>query len=202
MIGELIDGLRDRHLLDEQTLIVLIADHGEQFGEHGQWEHGDVHRENIEVPWILAGAGLSPLRLTEVASVLDLAPTILDLVGVEALPFAEGRSRGPSLTRVEASIPVDSKPIVTEYGLTTRIVQDAWVLIDRGASGVQLFDSKKDPREAHDVSGQHQEVVQRLRAEINRHRERPASAAARASIEVEVDPETRRALRALGYAEE
>ena len=202
MIGELIDGLRDRHLLDEQTLIALIADHGEQFGEHGQWVHGDVHRENIEVPWILAGAGLSPLRLTEVASVLDLAPTLLDLVGVEALPFAEGRSRGPSLRRVEANIPVESEPTVTEYGSITRIVQDAWVLIDRGTSGVQLFDTETDPREEHDVSGEHPEVVQRLHAGINRHRARPVSTGVRPSMEVEVAPETRRALRALGYAED
>jgi arylsulfatase A-like enzyme len=202
MIGELLGGLRDRHLLDEQTLVVLIADHGEQFGEHGKWEHGDVHRENIEVPWILAGAGLSSRRLTEVVSVLDLAPTILDLVGVEALPFVEGRSRASRLKRVDSSITLESELIVTEYGPTTRIVQDAWVLIDRGAGGFQLFDTEADPREEHDVSMEHREVAQRLLAQIDLHRERRISVQDRPSLKAEVDPETRRALRALGYTEE
>ena len=85
-------GLRDR------TVVVIASDHGEEFLEHGREGHAkSLYREVIEVPWIVS----LPFRLepgvvveTPVENV-DIWPTLLDLLGVPALPKTDGRSRLP-----------------------------------------------------------------------------------------------------------
>ena len=93
-IGRLIDGLRKRGELD-QTIVALVADHGEEFKEHGQLGHGrTLYEELVRVPFVLAGhPALQPgSRRDDLVSLIDLAPTLLDLVGAEALPGVDGRS--------------------------------------------------------------------------------------------------------------
>ena len=87
-------GLRQRHLLDN-TLIVVFGDHGEAFGEHpGNFAHTFfINEENVRIPLVIAAPGAirEPVRLSRLASVVDIAPTILDLLGLPAQPSAPGR---------------------------------------------------------------------------------------------------------------
>jgi arylsulfatase A-like enzyme len=93
-IGRLIDGLRKEGDLD-RTVVVLVGDHGEEFMEHGQLGHGKtLHGEVVRVPFVLAGhPSLEPgSRRDDLVSLIDLAPTLLELSGAEAPPGVDGRS--------------------------------------------------------------------------------------------------------------
>ena len=90
------DELHALGLWTEETTIVLAADHGEQFGEHGAFEHGDIHIENVHVPFILRDPSLAPRRVSSPVRLIDLAPTLLEVVALPPLA-GEGRSLLPLL---------------------------------------------------------------------------------------------------------
>lgn len=84
IIARFLNWLQDRGLY-EDTLIVLTADHGEEFREHGGWVHGaKLYDELLHVPLIMRGPGLARgAVVTSQMGLIDLVPTILDLLGVE-----------------------------------------------------------------------------------------------------------------------
>jgi len=91
-IGRLLARLDSRGALD-RSLLIITSDHGEEFYEHRAWAHGSTFREVIDVPLIMSGPGLRggtvidrPVRL------VDLAPTVMDLLDIERDPGFDGRS--------------------------------------------------------------------------------------------------------------
>ena len=110
MIGGLLDGL-ERRGRREDTLIVLTADHGEEFFEHGSWGHGNsLYAQVLRVPLIFQGPGL-PEGTSSDAFVRheDLAPTLLELLSLPPPPEFEGRSyaslvRNPAVPSSGATI--------------------------------------------------------------------------------------------------
>ncbi len=82
-IGELLDGLSE-HSRAEDTLVIFLSDHGESLGEHGYWGHGrNLYEETLHVPMGITWAGRLPSQTVSApASSLDLAPTILGLLGL------------------------------------------------------------------------------------------------------------------------
>jgi choline-sulfatase len=82
------------------TLVVVAGDHGESLGEHGESTHGlFVYEAALRVPLIMAGAGITgPAVVAEPVRLIDVAPTVADLLGIAALPGAEGRSLRPVMT--------------------------------------------------------------------------------------------------------
>ncbi len=85
LIGRLVAAL-ERLSLGEATLLVVTSDHGEGLGEHGELLHGFfTYESTLRVPLILRGPGVRPgTRLSGVMGLVDLYPTILELVGVGA----------------------------------------------------------------------------------------------------------------------
>jgi len=93
-IGALIDGLEARGLT-QNTLIVFLSDHGEEFFEHGGFEHGhSLFGELLRAPFILSMPGRVPegRRVPEQVRLVDVLPTLLDLLGMESEDHFEGRS--------------------------------------------------------------------------------------------------------------
>ena len=92
-VGQLLEGLRARGLQDSTTVIV-IGDHGEAFGQHaGNYGHSlAVYEENVRVPFMIYNAGVPPQRVQRTVSLLDVAPTILDLAGLGKPPAFSGSS--------------------------------------------------------------------------------------------------------------
>ncbi len=83
-LGGFLDKLGARGLL-EKTLLVVVADHGESLGEHGETTHGTfAYNATLSVPWILWAKGLEPARFTPRVRLVDVAPTVLDLLGIES----------------------------------------------------------------------------------------------------------------------
>ncbi len=79
---------------------LFLSDHGESMGEHGYWGHGkNVHWPNARIPMILAGPGVPEGRRVQArVGVIDVLPTVLDLLGVETPEDVEGRSLAPFRT--------------------------------------------------------------------------------------------------------
>jgi arylsulfatase A-like enzyme len=99
-IGDLIDGLKARGLT-ENTLIVLLSDHGEEFFEHGGFEHGHtLYNELLRAPLILSQPGRIPegRRVSGQARLVDILPTLLDILGVDCESHLEGRSLSGTLS--------------------------------------------------------------------------------------------------------
>ena len=176
-LAVLVAGLRDRGLL-ERTTIVVFGDHGEAFGQHdGNFGHSlHIYDENIRVPLFVAMPGVtsSPTRVKNVASVIDIAPTLLDLTGL-AIPAAyEGQSLLAARPRMAL--------FFTDYSLGLLGLQDgcwkAQLEIESGHE--QLFDTCADPDERSNVASAHPDRVAAYRERL-----RSATSATRHAISLE-----------------
>ena len=85
-IGRLLQALEQRHLLD-RTVVVVVGDHGESLGGHGERDHGVfIYEEVIRVPLIVRAPALRPTRIGEIVRLTDVMPTVLDLLDVPSPP--------------------------------------------------------------------------------------------------------------------
>jgi lipoteichoic acid synthase len=173
-LGTLLDGLREREL-DDDTLFVVMADHGEAFGQHdGNAGHTIfIYEENVRVPMLISMPGviLDQVRVDRTASVIDVAPTILDLVG---LPVPSGH-QGTSLL-----VPRDRLALFyTDYSLGWLGLRDGcWkFLFETRARRPYLFDVCADPEERLDRS-----AAEPARVTAYRDRLESWSSATRAAI--------------------
>lgn len=96
-LARLRDGLAARGLWTEDTVVVLVSDHGEQFFEHGAFFHGHVQWENLHVPFVFHAPGIAPRRVPGPVAMLDVAPTLLEWLGLPVPETMEGRSLVPQL---------------------------------------------------------------------------------------------------------
>lgn len=148
-LGTLIEGLRARGL-EQNTVWVIYGDHGEAFHQHeGNYGHTFLlYDENVHVPFLIAAPGLmrSQERVRKVVSLVDTAPTILDLIGIPAGANYQGRSMLDSASRMAL--------FFTDYSLGLLGLRDGrWKFVyEIGSGRAKLFDLERDPRELADVS--------------------------------------------------
>lgn len=97
-VGEFLEHLRNAGIY-ERALIIVTADHGEAFGEHDRYMHGDVYEANIHVPLLIKfpGQANAKRRIRDLVELADLFPTILELLGVPLLGAVDGCSLLPLL---------------------------------------------------------------------------------------------------------
>jgi arylsulfatase A-like enzyme len=157
-VGELRRALEAAGLL-ERTVLIVTADHGEQLHEHGYISHSaQVYEQSVHVPLIVrlpAGKGPRGLRLPALVDLLDLAPTVLDLLAQEGGPRAAREFQGRSLLPVIAGAP--GKPAVLSRTVWERPVyalrDERYKLIYDSRTGqAKLFDLQADPREQDDLA--------------------------------------------------
>jgi len=214
VLGSLIREI-DARGLREKTLIVVAADHGEAFGEHGREGHArDVYGEVTTTPWILSlPFRLEPGIVVDAATEnIDLWPTLLDLLGLPALEGADGRSRVPEIlaaARGEAA-PQDGDAHFAhldqawgrrgqEPSPMISVRQGRYRLVHRASAEAELYDLESDPREQVDVAAQQPDVLERLTAVAGDYLERPP-ADWQTAPPVELDDAQLDQLRALGYS--
>jgi arylsulfatase A-like enzyme len=163
-LGRLFAGLRERGL-DDETLVVVTGDHGEAFGEpHATWGHGfRLYDEGVRVPLVLWSPVLFPQgrRSDTVAGHVDVAPTVLDLLGFEAPDGWEGRSlfadRRPGRAYFYAA---------NDHYLLGVREGDLKYIYDASRGREQLFDLARDPDEQQDLAAVRPEVCRRLRQRL------------------------------------
>jgi arylsulfatase A-like enzyme len=171
-VGRLFAGLRARGL-DDETLVVVTADHGEAFGDpHATWGHGfRLYDEGVKIPLLVWSPVLFPQGRREdtVGSSVDVAPTVLDLLGVEAPAEWEGRSlfalRRPPRAYFYAA---------NDHYLLGVREGDLKYVYDASRGREQLFDLARDPDEAHDLAAAHPDVCARLRQRLAAWKEHAA----------------------------
>jgi arylsulfatase A-like enzyme len=206
-VGRLFEALRARGA-KRRVVAALTADHGEEFWDHGHFEHGhDYYREVTWVPLVFWGAGAIPAGRTvdTVVGLVDVAPTLVELAGLPAMvPQApdEGRSLA-GLWRTGGGTPTLAAPARFSggnlYGLPAVLVEhEQWRFLLR-ANGVQeLYDVLRDPQERHNVAFEHPELGERYRRVLE-----PQLAAlmhtAEGAAAQKLTPEQLEALKALGY---
>lgn len=189
----------------DDTLVVVVSDHGEEFGEHGALGHGySVHNELMRIVMLYSWPAVLPQgkRITQPVTILDVLPTLAQLVGLEAPTDRAGISLAPVLAgRSEA-------PERTLFALRLKeggarqlwaAVRGPWKLILSG-TGPQLFDHSLDPFERKDVAAANPEVVERLLEDLRAFR---AGSHVRggSKVDVELDAEAIKALEKLGYTD-
>jgi arylsulfatase A-like enzyme len=195
----LFEGLEVRQLREE-TMVILTADHGEEFFEHGGFEHGHtMFNELLQVPMIVWGPGVATGREPAPVSVADVAPTVLDAVGVQPPGTMYGVSLWPALRERRE---IAHRTLVAEstlYGPEQKTLilwpHKLVVVADEGARA--LFDLAADPGETQDLLQARPELA----ASLGRMLEQQAGSRGRDSHEASVPPEMHEALRALGYVE-
>jgi arylsulfatase A-like enzyme len=206
-LARVFDHLHSRGL-DRSTLLVVASDHGEEFQEHGSWEHQKtLYEEVIRVPLLVSGPAVAPRREPSQASVLDIAPTILSWAGLSLPPSFLGRSLLSPLDVREA------------YGETDHTVDHSHKLFVRAGAGrwkaifslallhdpsrapslqrEEWYDLAADPGERRNAPPPASVADAIRRRALDRWRaDRGAGAGAPA---IQLTPEQRERLSALGY---
>jgi arylsulfatase A-like enzyme len=197
-IGRLLDELRRRKLL-ERTLVVLLADHGEGFGAHGQLYHSTtLFDELLHVPLLLRVPGLAPARFARDVGMIDIAPTLLGLLGLPIPQPFRGRPLEISGDRFVAG---DDRMVVSETHRDVdlrSIRQGRWKLIaDMASGGRKLFDVAADPGERRNLRKREPQMASRLESVLAAHYAAGSTSAPRREIPEDLE----RRLRSLGYVE-
>ena len=203
--GELIDLLVQRGLW-EDTVIVFVSDHGEEFLDHDGWEHGKtLHTEMLDVPLIVRVPGLAGTVVERQAQQVDVVPTVLEALGLPLDAGLEGRSLLSWMAGAEGGQPGPA-------GHRQRLLLDRragpeagrgdhprWRLIEKRfpVTGVLLFDRQADPGEQHDLAAERPVragyLLDRLHAAERRRKGKLQAG------EATMSPEVQKQLRALGY---
>jgi arylsulfatase A-like enzyme/Flp pilus assembly protein TadD len=168
-LGDALDGLSARGAL-QHTLIVVTADHGESLGDHGETTHGlFAYDSTLRVPLVVAGPGIPHGMAPAPVAHVDMMPTILDLVGVEAPPDIDGRSRRTALAGDGAS----RDPIYLEsldanltrgWAPLTGLIASGWKYIDLPEP--ELYDLDRDPGERTNLVDREPQRVREMRARL------------------------------------
>jgi arylsulfatase A-like enzyme len=141
--------------LDKSTLVILTSDHGEEFNDHGALEHGhSMYEEQLHVPLIMRYKSvIEPRRIGSVVRHVDVAPTILELAGLEPEPTFVGKSMSALLSK-----PGKDRPVLSQRNMWGPRLAG---YRDDGYKVIQHLDDKKhemyhltvDPAEKVDLAG-------------------------------------------------
>ena len=211
-IGEFLSYIRNSEL-EDQLLIIITSDHGEEFMEHGSFFHWQLyHRPNLHVPLIMHIPNYPKKEIkinTRVQSV-DLLPTILDIAGFPAYPKAQGRSLLPLIERnrnflkrslwkvfhpfkKDSDISFAENPDKQMYSV---IADDYQMIHNSRLHSKQLFNLKNDPLAQNDIEKEHSNVSERL---LSQYKKNYSVIPSYKSPLINLDERNRQKLIALGY---
>jgi arylsulfatase A-like enzyme len=135
----------------QRTIFIVYADHGEAFGEHGlEWHGASLYDELMRVPLLVRIPGRDPAVVHDPVSLIDLGPTILDLMGVATPGNQMGQSLVPLL---RGEHPALDRPLVAEARLKRSLVLSDGIKIidDARPRGVEMYDLTADPGETKNL---------------------------------------------------
>jgi choline-sulfatase len=178
------------------TIIVVVGDHGESLGEHGELTHGLLlYEPTLHVPMIIAAPSLAPRVIRTAVSTVDLAPTIASLAGVSLASPVDGRDLDLRNGHDPEPVPVYAE---TQYPATFGWSELASMRMAStkliSAPTPELYDLQRDPGELANVLANQRRDYRALSARLEQLR-----ATAVAPTPSTVDAETRAKLASLGY---
>lgn len=202
-LGNLTEALKSSGQYDD-TVIALVADHGEEFYEHKGWWHGTtLYDEESRVPFLLklAKNAKAGTRVKEPVQLLDVSPTLAAAASVEAPGAWQGRDLFSDTPAPAALFQEEDH----EGNILHSIRTDKWKLIlanegnPRGLAPVELYDMQADRKETRNVADDNAAVVEQLRSDLEALKVLAGSRAVSGSSGA-IDSATSEKLKALGYA--
>ena len=193
------------HQLADRTVVIIVGDHGESFGEHGEPMHGlFVYEGVVHVPFIIRApfANMQRRRVSEPVRIVDVMPTVLDLLGQSAAPAVDGQTLVPLMTGAARAsrFEVYSE---SRYGLD-RFGWSPLSALREGRFKVilaprpELYDLDADPNESVNLYQQRADLAASMMRRL-RTLAQPAPSQQASPATVPVDAATRARLAALGY---
>jgi len=200
MIGRGLERLRADRRLDH-TIIIVIGDHGESLGEHGEAAHGlFAYDATLRVPMIVSAPGVRPRVVRTPVATVDIVPTVLELLGIAAPSGLDGHSllaaEGDATTshRVLYFEALDAN-LTRGWARLVGVMVDHWKYIDLPIP--ELYDLQHDPHETQNLMAGEPERSRVLRARLKDLAERRN--AAPGALRAAMDADARRRLASLGY---
>ncbi len=201
--------------LRENTVLLVVSDHGEEFWERGGTKHGPTLFSELNRVVMMAhgpSAGIAPSRVVENVSLIDVLPTLAELAGIDVKTEREGSSLAPLLAMADGAAPprrfherclfahrmFSSIRNVAVWSVTCGHLK----LIDWWGDRHKLYDHREDPGDLYDLSETRQKTAARLSDRLARFKDRmsrPEHAAA--TTEIALDETLLEQLRTLGYVE-
>jgi len=179
-LGRIVTALADVELLKD-TLIIIAGDHGEELGEHGEYGHRfRFYEECINVPMLFYNPAFKEQKISGLTDLSDLAPTILDLVGIDIPTTYVGQSlKSPTSEKLHIQMEVfhrgncmfTDKPVYMSIRTNKyKYIWKEWVDDEdhSGVAEVQLFNLASDKREVNNIAEFNQDVVDQLQEIISK----------------------------------
>ena len=178
-IGRVLAALDEGPHADD-TIVVLLSDHGFHLGEKGRWAKRSLWEESTRVPLIIAGAGIAPALRAAPVGLVDVYPTLLDLCGLEPAPDLDGHSLVPVMGDPVAPWP---HAAITTFGPGNHAVRTArWRLIRYADGSEELYDHDRDAGEWNALAG-HEAVRVELREHLPAENAVPVDGSAGAGLD-------------------
>ena len=163
--------------IDQNTIIILVSDHGEEFMEHGLMEHGfTLFQEQLAVPmiWYYPTGLPSGAVIQEPASLIDLAPTMLDILGLAPMENISGESLLPIISKQKTTLGrsllsettrqgPDRVTIIRDY---QKFMYSPELMLNGRQFGESLFDLNADPQELTDLFEKQPKAAKKLKNEL------------------------------------
>jgi len=203
-LGDFLDTLREQQVLDD-AVVVFASDHGEEFVEHGKWEHGKTYyNPALQVPLLLRlpGAERAGERVSRLVSLIDVMPTLLGLAGVEeALPPMQGQDLvslvsgefdGDEPWAFSSALPEETASVVAQNG-------NLKLILDLETGAAELYDLGVDPGELRNISSERKDLLDLMQQEVQAHLESVGSFPSYRPTPTALSDEDIEKLRSLGY---
>jgi arylsulfatase A-like enzyme len=203
-LGQLLDALKRRGELAD-TLVIVTADHGDEFYEYGQYGHSNLPYSKLtRVP---SDSNIEPVSIDDLVRSVDILPTALEYVDLEVEETMADRCEGRSLLPAACG-----ESVAVEFALTEKRVRDEdalrigfrgrdWTFLYDGMTDeTELYDLRDGSKEQTDVSAKHSAVVDRFETWLHERLESIEKTSENVSIpDLSTDAGVEERLKALGY---
>ncbi len=201
-LGRLFSKLKELGIYDD-TMIILLADHGESLGERGYIGHNFLYEIQLRIPLILHIPGFTAKRTDDPVLAIDVMPTVFEALGLgRAFPF-QGRSLFPVIEG-KSQFEKD-RVLIAEQNTRMRVRRGDWTCIfsRTGVPKEELYNLADDPEQRNDVASQNPDKVKELKQVyakmLDSSKELSAKFILGHTSRPELDEATKEQLEALGY---
>jgi len=204
-VGKLLDQLKEWKL-DAKTIVILMADHGEGLGEHGESTHSSfIYESTMRIPLIISSPSFLPKEkeIPGLARSIDILPTVLNLLGLPPDEAAQGeslvpwvRGQGLGVERKSYGETMFNK-LLFDWSALRSMKTDRWKYIH--APKPELYDLQADPKELHNLYDEQKETARKIAEDLKQLLESTMARGAGAQSDHKMDKDAVEKLRSLGY---
>ena len=168
-VGKILATLKSEGL-EDNTIVVFISDHGFHLGEHDFWMKVSLHEESVQVPFLIKGPGIKAGTSTSFAELVDLFPTLVDLVGGKVPANIQGKSLVPVLRNPQVQVR-DEAFSISQDGNSYLIRTERWAYIqydEDAKAGMELYDMYQDSKQYTNLANlsEYREVVSEMKEKL------------------------------------